>query len=254
MVTFPTCNKPRPQFSASDRIPDSIGQGGHRNSRGQVIFWFLLPALPRPKAKSTVEAGHRPKPAQQIYMDPQVQDEHPIKKISSPLRKGRRVFSLDLKDAYFQIPIHPTSRKYLSLEFRNTVFQCSCSELFLWGSVRLFTKVVGVVKEIFHRDGLSLFLDNWLGDPNQGRGCTQIPTGSKALLSLGVPDQLPEVQTSSHSGVRFHGDALQPASWNGVRHQEELGQGRSDSGKPESGRSGSGSTMAISGWNTPGQA
>ena len=45
------------------------------------------------------------------------------KNIRASLRKGRWVFSLDLKDAYFQIPIHPTSRNYQWLEFRNTVFQ-----------------------------------------------------------------------------------------------------------------------------------
>ena len=80
------------------------------------------------------------------------------------------MFSLDLKDAYFQIPIHPSSRKYLRLEFRNTVFKFRALPLGIstapWLCCITLTKVMGVVKELFHRDGLSLFqyLDDCLGD------------------------------------------------------------------------------------------
>ena len=45
---------------------------------------------------------------------------------------------------------------------------------------------------------------------------------------------------------------IQPASGNSVHHQEEFGQSRSGSLKPESSQSSSGSTMAVSGGNTPG--
>ena len=76
------------------------------------------------------------------------------------------MFSLDLKDAYFQIPIHPAPREYLRLEFRDTVFQFRALPFSISTALWLFSEVVSVVKELFQRDGLSLFqyLDNWLED------------------------------------------------------------------------------------------
>ena len=68
--------QPRTQ-SAANRIPDTFRQGGHRNSRGQVVSRFLFAALPCTHAKSTVEASNRLEPPQQLYTNPQVQDGHP---------------------------------------------------------------------------------------------------------------------------------------------------------------------------------
>ena len=36
----------------------------------------------------------------------------------SPLRKGDYFMKLDLKDAYYAVPMHPESRKYLSSDPR----------------------------------------------------------------------------------------------------------------------------------------
>ena len=67
------------------------------------------------------------------------------------------MFSLDLKDCVFP-NTHPSSlRKYLRLEFRNTVFQFRALPFRISTAPWFFTKVVGVVKELFHRDGSSLF-------------------------------------------------------------------------------------------------
>ena len=43
-------------------------------------------------------------------------------KVLLSLRKGHWAYSLDLKDAYLQIPISPASRKYLQMEFQGTVY------------------------------------------------------------------------------------------------------------------------------------
>ena len=79
-------------------------------------------------------------------------------KVMSSLKKGRWVCSLDLKDAYLQVPI-PISRKNLRMEIKGQSISAHPSHC-------LFIRISGVVKEIFHKDGLSLFqyLDDWLGD------------------------------------------------------------------------------------------
>ena len=86
-------------------------------------------------------------------------------KVLSSLKKGWWIFSLDLKDAYFQIPIHLSSRKFLRIEFLGTIFPfkaLSSISTAPW----LFTKMVNVVKDIFHQGVLSPFqyLDDSLRD------------------------------------------------------------------------------------------
>ena len=87
-------------------------------------------------------------------------------KVLSSLKKGQWVYSIDLKDANFQITIHPASRKFLRMEFPGMVFQFTALPFGISTAPWLFTKVVEVVKELFHRDRLSLhqYLDDWLGD------------------------------------------------------------------------------------------
>ena len=89
-----------------------------------------------------------------------------LQKLLSSLKKGQWVFSLDLKDAYFQILIHPPFRKFLRMEFLGTVIQFRGLPFGLSTAPWIFTKVVSVMKELFHKDMLSLFqyLDNWLAD------------------------------------------------------------------------------------------
>ena len=41
----------------------------------------------------------------------------------SSVRKGDYTFKIDLQDAYFHVPIHPSSRKYLRFAFENRVYQ-----------------------------------------------------------------------------------------------------------------------------------
>ena len=43
--------------------------------------------------------------------------------VLSSVRKGDYAFKIDLQDAYFHVPIHPSSRKYLRFAFENKVYQ-----------------------------------------------------------------------------------------------------------------------------------
>ena len=43
--------------------------------------------------------------------------------VLSSVRKGDYAFKIDLQDAYFYVPIHPSSRKYLRFAFENKVYQ-----------------------------------------------------------------------------------------------------------------------------------
>ena len=72
-------------------------------------------------------------------------------------KSSPQFYSLDLKDAYLQFPIHQRSRKYLLMEFKGTIYQFTSLPFGISTAPWLFTRVAGVVKELFHKDRLSLF-------------------------------------------------------------------------------------------------
>ena len=68
------------------------------------------------------------------------------------------MFSIDLKDAYFQISIHPDSRPCIWFVLEGQVFQ------FRALCFSLSTRVFSLILEWVHRQGVHLlqYLDNWL--------------------------------------------------------------------------------------------
>jgi len=88
------------------------------------------------------------------------------KVIRSSLEKGQWVFSLDLKDAYLQVPIHQASRKYLRFEFQGNIFQFRVLPFGISTAPWAFTMLVRVVKDILHPLSIPLlqYLDDWLGN------------------------------------------------------------------------------------------
>ena len=123
--------------------------------------------------------------------------------IQRSLQQGSWVFSLDLKDAHFQIPIHEASRRFLRMEFKGTVFQFKALPFGISTAPWVFTKVVSVVKSMFHLDKMSLFqyLDDWLGDAPDKESASlrsnllvQVCTKLGFLINLEKSDLLPAQQ------------------------------------------------------------
>ena len=80
------------------------------------------------------------------------------------VREGDFLASLDLKDAYFQIPIHPSSRKLLRFTSEGTVYQFRALCFGLSTAPQVFTRVFAVVSAWSHSHGIRLlrYLDDWL--------------------------------------------------------------------------------------------
>ena len=74
------------------------------------------------------------------------------------------MFSIDLKDAYFQIPIHQGSRPYLCFCLKRHVYQFWALCFSLSTAPQVFTKVFALVSEWAHRRDMRLlhYLDDWL--------------------------------------------------------------------------------------------
>ena len=77
---------------------------------------------------------------------------------------GDFLASLDLKDAYFQIPIHGSSRKLLRFMSEGTVYQFRALCFGLSTAPQVFTRVFAAVSAWAHSRGIRLlrYLDDWL--------------------------------------------------------------------------------------------
>ena len=84
--------------------------------------------------------------------------------VLSSVEKGDYAFKIDLQDAYFHVPIHPSSRKYLRFAFENRVYQFRVLPFGLNTAPQVFTRLGHTVTAYLHRQGVSVipYLDDWL--------------------------------------------------------------------------------------------
>ena len=84
--------------------------------------------------------------------------------VLSSVEKGDYAFKIDLQDAYFHVPIHPSSRKYLRFAFENRVYQFQVLPFGLNTAPQIFTRLGHTVTAYLHRQGISVipYLDDWL--------------------------------------------------------------------------------------------
>ena len=58
------------------------------------------------------------------------------------MKPGCFMTSIDLRDAYYSVPVSPTYRKYLKFLWRDQLYQFTCLHMGLSSSPRIFTKVM----------------------------------------------------------------------------------------------------------------
>ena len=84
--------------------------------------------------------------------------------VMGAIQPGDWMFSIDMKDAYFHVPIHPDSRKYLRFVFEDRVFQFRALCFGLSSAPQVFTRVLAPLARWLHLLGIRilLYLDDWL--------------------------------------------------------------------------------------------
>ncbi|MCS5643736.1 MAG: reverse transcriptase domain-containing protein, partial [Dehalococcoidia bacterium] len=97
--------------------------------------------------------------------------------------RGQWMTSVDLKDAYFQIPMHPKSRKFLRFVFEGEVFQFRALCFGLSTAPLVFTSVLRPVMAMLHFRGVRVhcYLDDWLV---VGNDITNSENNTKVVLDL----------------------------------------------------------------------
>ena len=99
------------------------------------------------------------------------------------LQQEEWVTSLDFSDAYFHIPVHIKSRKYLRFHFQNQSYQFRALPFGLSTAPMEFTCVVKEVKLMAQSRGIRIhqYLDDWLIRAPTKESCHQ---GTQSLLAL----------------------------------------------------------------------
>lgn len=80
------------------------------------------------------------------------------------VRQGDWFVSIDLKDAYFHIPIYPPHRKYLRFAFQGVVYEYTVLPFGLSLSPRVFVRCTEAAVAPLRKQGLRLatYIDDWL--------------------------------------------------------------------------------------------
>ena len=84
--------------------------------------------------------------------------------VLNSIQRGDWMVSMDMKDAYFHIPINLQSRKYLRFVFHSKTYQFRAMCFGLSTAPQVFTRVLAPLARIVHLAGykILLYLDDWL--------------------------------------------------------------------------------------------
>ena len=80
------------------------------------------------------------------------------------VRQGDWMASIDLKEAYLQVPVHPDSRPFLRFVSRGHTFQFKALYFGLSTAPQVFSRVMAPISAILHSMGIRMrrYLDDWL--------------------------------------------------------------------------------------------
>ena len=80
------------------------------------------------------------------------------------IRQGDWMVSLDLQDAYLQVPVHHDSRRYLRFVVGGRMYQFRVLCFGLTTAPQVFTRIMAPVSAILHKYGVRMlcYLDDWL--------------------------------------------------------------------------------------------
>ena len=79
-----------------------------------------------------------------------------IHTLKSPLKGGDKLVKIDLKNAYFSVPISQKHRKFLCFQFKNNLYQFNCLPFSLASAPWVFTKTLKPIAALGRELGIRL--------------------------------------------------------------------------------------------------
>ena len=122
---------------------------------------------------------------------------------------------LDLKDAYFSVPIHKEDHRFLQFKWKNSLFQFVCLPFGLSSAPWAFTKLMKPVVAYLRQQGIRLiiYLDDILVlNQSKERLVEQLAVVSNLLVSLGFVLNQEKSQSTPAQELEFLGLLLDSTS------------------------------------------
>ncbi len=111
-----------------------------------------------------------------------------LRQVIHMMKPGCFMASLDIRDAYYSVPIHKAHQKYLKFQFNDQLFQFTCMPIGLACAPRLFTKLLKPVYGTLRAQGLlsvGYIDDSYLQGDTHDECQHNFTTSSKLFSNLG---------------------------------------------------------------------
>lgn len=178
------CNNERDHIN--DAIGNLISTGAVTECQpceGQFISSFFLRQKPNGKMRFILNLKQLNK-----FIDTEHFKIEDLRTAVKLISKNCYMASLDLKDAYFFVKIHPSSRKYLRFNWDNKTYEFNAMPFGLSTAPYLFTKIMKPVVKLLRSAGYlsTIYLDDLFLLGRTYRECLEnIHMTKKLLISLG---------------------------------------------------------------------
>ena len=141
------------------------------------------------------------------------------------VRQGGWMVSLDLKEAYLQVPIHPDSRKFLRFVAFDRVYLFCALCFGLSTAPQVFSRVMAPVSSILHGMGIRLrrYLDDWLIQASSLEDVLRpLETVLSLCLELGIVINSEKSNFVPAQRVQYLGTALDSVSFRASPSQQRV--------------------------------
>ena len=110
------------------------------------------------------------------------------------------MISIDLKDAFLQVPIHPSSRKFLRFSAGGRVWQFRVLCFGLTTAPQVFTRVMAPISVWLHQLGVRIlrYFDDWLALASSLQEALWARVSPQPLFGAGGDSKLGEVAVDSN--------------------------------------------------------
>ena len=154
-----------------------------RRTKGQVVSPFFTVTKPDGSQRFIINLKRLNKYIVAPHF--KMEDLRTATRLISP---GDYIATIDLQDAYFAVPVHRTSQKYLTFKFQNNYFRFTCLPFGLCTSPYIFTKILKPVLKLLRSRGFMsvAYLDDLLCIANTFEECViNVSETINLLQSLG---------------------------------------------------------------------
>ena len=185
----------------------SQGSGRAGQKRSHNISSTRTRRIHKPDVQSQTDPGANLKSLNNYVMARHFKMES-IRTAKGLMQTGDWLVKLDLKDAYFSVPIHPSCQKYLKFEWKGQAWQFKALPFGLSSAPYVFTKLMKPVVSILRRLGIRsiLYLDDMLiMSKSKEEAREHLATAVELLVAVGFIINLKKSVLSPTQELEFLG-------------------------------------------------